>query len=173
MRADAYLGMGNVVHAISDIRTTTKLRSDDTAGFFRLAELHYQLGEAEEALNEVRECLRLDPEHKDCYPFYKRIKKVAKFVTSSQEAQNEQRWEDCSEAAQKVLKNEKDVEGVRFHGYDRLCHCQLKGGDIAEARKACSEALKIRPDEPRILCDRAEAYLAEDMFDEVSLGILK
>lgn len=38
---------------------------------------------------------------------------------------------------------------------------------MAEARKACSAALKARPDEPRILCDRAEAYLAEDMFDEV------
>ena len=62
------------------------------------------LGEAEESLNEVRECLRLDPEHKDCYPFYKKIKKVAKFVTRSQEAQNEQQWEDCIEAAQKVLK---------------------------------------------------------------------
>ncbi len=61
-------------------RASTKLRSDDTAGFFRLSELHYQLGEAEEALNEVRECLRLDPEHKECYPFYKKIKKVAKFV---------------------------------------------------------------------------------------------
>ena len=22
-------------------------------------------------LSEVRECLKLDPDHKDCYPFYK------------------------------------------------------------------------------------------------------
>ena len=50
----------------------------------------------------MRECLRLDPEHKDCYPFYKRVKKVAKFVTAAQEAQNEQRWEDCIDAANKV-----------------------------------------------------------------------
>ncbi len=93
-------------------------------------------------------------------------------LASAQEAQNEQRWEDCVDDARKILKNEADESEVRFHGHDRLCHCQLKGGDAAEARKACSEALATRPDEPRILCDRAEAYLAEDMFDEVFIAFL-
>ena len=32
LRSEAYLGLGNVVHAISDIRATTKLKSDDTEG---------------------------------------------------------------------------------------------------------------------------------------------
>ncbi len=84
MRSEAYLGMGNAVYAISDLRAGTKLRPDDTAGFYKMASLHYRLGEAEEALNEVRECLRLDPDHKECYPLYKRVKKVAKFVSKSE-----------------------------------------------------------------------------------------
>ena len=50
LRAEAYMGLNNIVHAISDIRATTKLKSDDTAGYFKIAELHYQLGEAEESL---------------------------------------------------------------------------------------------------------------------------
>lgn len=165
LRAEAYMGLGNIVHAISDIRATTKLKSDDTAGYFKLADLHYQLGEAEESLKEIRECLRLDPEHKDCYPFYKKLKKVAKFVAKSQEDQNNQNWEDCVDAANKVLKNEPEVAAIRFHGHDRLCHCQLQAGQTAEARQACSKALEIE-EEPRIYCDRAEAYLAEDMYDD-------
>ena len=48
----------------------------------------------------------------------------------------------------------------------RLCHCQKEAGNAAESRKACSDAIKI-DDEPRLYCDRAEAYLLEDMFDEV------
>ena len=40
-----------------------------------------------------------------------------------------------------------------------------------ESRKACSDAIKI-DDEPRLYCDRAEAYLLEDMFDEVCQGNL-
>ena len=64
IRADAYLGIGNTVHAISEMRALTKLTSDNTDGLFKLANLHYQLGEADPSLNEIRECLRLDPEHK-------------------------------------------------------------------------------------------------------------
>ena len=83
-------------------RTTTKLRSDDTAGFMRLSVLHYHLGEAEESLNEVRECLRLDPDHKDCFTLYKKLKKVAKFVVAAREARNSEEWDDCKDAAKKV-----------------------------------------------------------------------
>ena len=68
----------------------------------RLSVLHYHLGEAEESLNEVRECLRLDPDHKDCFTLYKKLKKVAKFVVAAREARNSEEWEDCKEAAEKV-----------------------------------------------------------------------
>lgn len=166
IRADAYMGVGNTVHAISEMRALTKLTNDNTEGYFKLATLHYQLGEGEESLNEVRECLRLDPEHKDCYPFYKKVKKVAKFLTASQEAQNQQDWNECVSAAQKVLKNEPKIDNIRFHGHDRLCHCLVNGRSEAKlARKSCDEALRIH-EEPRILCDRAEAYLVDEMYDE-------
>lgn len=167
LRADAYLGVGNTIHAISEMRALTKLTNDNTEGYFKLSTLHYQLGEGEECLKEIRECLKLDPEHKDCYPFYKKVKKVAKFLSAAEEAQNTQDWRECIDSASKVLKNEPKIENIRFHGYDKLCHCQLQdGSDMQETRTACNSALKIR-EEPRILCDRAEAYLAEDMFDEV------
>merc|ERR1711953_1072876 len=165
LRAEAYLGLGNVIHAISDIRSVTKLTSDNTAAFFKLANLHYQIGEADESLGEIRECLKLDPEHKDCYPLYKKLKKVAKFLTLAKDSREQQDWEECVNNAQKVLKNEPSVEGIKFHAYDRLCHCQKEAGRPVESRKACSEAIKIE-DEPRLYCDRAESYLLEDMYDE-------
>jgi DnaJ family protein C protein 3 len=154
-----------VIHAISDIRTVTKLTSDNTAAYFKLAILHYQIGEADESLAEIRECLKLDPEHKDCYPLYKKLKKVAKFLTAAKDSRERQEWDECVSSAQKVLKNEPTVEGIRFHAYDRLCHCQKEAGNAVESRKACSDAIKIE-DEPRLYCDRAEAYLLEDMFEE-------
>merc|ERR1719330_1256183 len=96
---------------------------------------------------------------------YKKVKKVAKFLVGAKEAREGEDWESCVSNAQKALKNEPKVESVRFHGYDRLCHCQKEAGRASESRKACSEALKIE-DEPRLYCDRAEAYLLEDMYDE-------
>merc|ERR1719219_2234600 len=166
MRADAYLGVGNTMNAISETRAMTKLTNDNTEGYFKLSTMHYQLGEGDESLQQIRECLKLDPEHKDCYPFYKKVKKVVKFLTAAQEAQITQDWEECITAANKVLKNEHKIEKIRFHGYDKQCHCQLQeGSDATETRKSCDEALRIT-EEPRILCDRAEAYLAEEMYDE-------
>ena len=118
------------MHAISEMRALTKLTTDNTEGFFKLSTLHYQvkmktirrknvtifnffslfqLGEGEESLNVIRECLKLDPEHKDCYPFYKKVKKVAKFLIAAQEAQNNQDWQECIDASQKILKNEPKV----------------------------------------------------------------
>lgn len=165
LRADCYLGLGNTIHAISDLRSVAKLTTDNTAVYFKLSTLHYQLGEADESLNEVRECLKLDPEHKDCYPFYKKIKKVAKFLTSSKEARDREDWEECVSSAQKVLKNEPHMDQVQFHAYDKLCQCQKMTGDTQGSKKSCTEAIRVN-DEPRLYCDRAEAYLAEDMFEE-------
>merc|ERR1712226_732196 len=166
LRADAYLGVGNTIHAISEMRALTKLTNDNTDGFFKLSTLYYQLGEGEESLQQVRECLKLDPEHKDCYPFYKKVKKVAKFITAAQTAQDSQDWEECITAANKVLKNEPKIEAIKFHGYDKLCHCHLQEGvELDTARENCNAALRIQ-EEPRILCDRAEVYLTEEMYDE-------
>ena len=78
---------------------TTKLVNDNTEAFYRISQLYYQLGEEEDSLRymcrimcnyllftftictvyiiiffacrEIRECLRLDPDHKTCFPFYK------------------------------------------------------------------------------------------------------
>ena len=56
------------------------------------------------------------------------------------------------------------IENIRFHGYDKNCHCQLQGSvESTEVIKSCDQALRIR-EEPRILCDRAEAQLAEGGF---------
>ena len=41
------------------------------------------------------------------------MKKVAKFLVAAQEAQNNQDWQECIDAAQKILKNEPKV----FHIY--------------------------------------------------------
>ena len=43
LRADAYLGVGNTIHAISEMRALTKLTTDNTDGFFKLSTLHYQV----------------------------------------------------------------------------------------------------------------------------------
>lgn len=41
--------------------------------------------------SEVRECLKLDPDHKQCYSHYKQVKKLNKQIQSAEELIQEQR----------------------------------------------------------------------------------
>ncbi|XP_069676051.1 dnaJ homolog subfamily C member 3 [Periplaneta americana] len=165
LRADCHVALGDTMSAISDIRSTTKLLSDNTAGFFKLATLYYQRGEPTESLKEVRECLRLDPEHKDCFPHYKVVKKVDKLINDAQEAINSKDYQDCIESANKVLKVETSVQMIIFLAKEKLCHCYLHNDQLPLSLQSCREALEINKD-PRILCDRAEAYINSEMFDD-------
>lgn len=50
LRAECYEALEDYISAISDVRSTTKLQSDNTQGFLKLATLHYRLGQVEESL---------------------------------------------------------------------------------------------------------------------------
>ena len=41
--------------------------------------------------SEVRECLKLDPDHKLCYGHYKKVKKLNKQIQSAEELIDQQR----------------------------------------------------------------------------------
>lgn len=50
LRAEIHVALGDYMSAISDIRSTTKLLSDNTEGFFKLSTWLYRLGQVDEAL---------------------------------------------------------------------------------------------------------------------------
>ncbi|KAJ8979522.1 hypothetical protein NQ317_004126 [Molorchus minor] len=144
-RAELHMLNGDEISAITDIKSTTKLQSDNTDGYFKLAQLLYKIGHATEALKSIRECLKLDPEHKDCFPFYKKIKKIEKFIAEAETA----------------------LENKKFCRMSKriLCACYSNDEQSSEAISACTEALALN-DDPSIYCDRAEAYLQSEMYDD-------
>ncbi|CAL7943764.1 unnamed protein product [Xylocopa violacea] len=164
-RATCYEALEDYVSAISDIRFATKLQSDDTEGFLKLAHLHYRLGQVEESLKEIRECLKLDPEHSKCFSFYKRIKQIAKKLTEAESSESKRDYIKCISSAQAVLKLEPHETSVRFIAHQFLCKCYTSNSEPNQAIKHCQEALKIRK-EAAVFCDSAEAYLAAEMFDD-------
>ncbi|KAL6434306.1 hypothetical protein ACFW04_006025 [Cataglyphis niger] len=164
-RAESYNLLGDYMSAISDIRSTTKLLSDNTKGFFKLSTWLYRLGQVDEALKEIRECLKLDPDHKECFPFYKKIRKIYKLLEDARTALEDTKdYDACIESAERVLKQELN-ENVQFTAYHYLCKCYTGISDATHAINNCKKALQIRR-EPDLICDSAEAYLAGEMFDD-------
>ncbi|XP_015438572.1 PREDICTED: dnaJ homolog subfamily C member 3 [Dufourea novaeangliae] len=164
-RAECYEALDDYMSAISDVRSTTKLQSDNTNGYFKLASLLYRLGQVEESLKEIRECLKLDPEHSKCFSFYKKVKKIVKLLADAQTSEEARDYDGCIVSAQPVLKLEPNVGNVRFLAYQLLCKCYSGNSDTSQAINNCQEALKLRK-EPGVYCDSAEAYLAAEMFDD-------
>ncbi|VDK58347.1 unnamed protein product [Gongylonema pulchrum] len=79
----------------------------------------------------------------------------------------EERWMDCLEKAIQILKVEKKVENIQLDVYRQTCKCHLHAGHIAESIEACSEVLKYGdPNDVDVLCDRAEAYLTNEQYDD-------
>lgn len=164
-RADCYIQAGDYLGAVSDYRSVNRLSQDSTSGFFRLSKLLYSLGHTVDALKEIRECLKLDPEHADCFPFYKKIKKVDKALIDAQQAVEERQFDECVRHAKKALAAEKEVIMVIFSAKQLLCQCHAKEEQFTEALQMCREALEIHKD-ASVLCDRAEAYLGAEMYDD-------
>ena len=88
---------------------------------------------------QIRECLKLDPDHQKCFNFYKKVKKFAKmkgricfilYLTDhliNLETMNDliakEDWMGCLDKGQQMLKQEKEVEAIQLDVYKRTCKC--------------------------------------------------
>ncbi|CAH0386191.1 unnamed protein product [Bemisia tabaci] len=165
LRASSYLAINDLTYAINDLRSATKLIPDNTDGYYKLSKLFYEIGKVQDALREIRECLKLDPEHKLCFPHYKVVKKVDKLLAEAQQNLDEQDYESCISNAKKVLKTETKEQQIIFLANEKLCQCYLKSGQVSQSLTACNEALEIEKT-ASLYCDLAEAHIAADMFAE-------
>eukprot|EP00118_Oscarella_pearsei_P025792 m.308782 g.308782 ORF g.308782 m.308782 type:complete len:487 (+) comp44778_c0_seq1:54-1514(+) len=166
MRSECYLAIGEHIKAMGDMRSITKLVSDPTEAHFKLSDLHYQMGELDEGLREVRECLKLDPDHKLCYPHYKTLKKLDKQLKGGHEAVEGGSFDDCLLKYRAALKTEPNLHHYVLLAKTQICHCLYKLGEHDEAFTACTEAMEADEYNIDALCDRAEIYLIREQYDE-------
>ena len=50
MRAECFIQLGEMGKAITDLKATSKLRSDNTQAFYKLSTIYYNLGDHETSL---------------------------------------------------------------------------------------------------------------------------
>uniref|UniRef100_A0A9L0IDM7 DnaJ homolog subfamily C member 3 n=1 Tax=Equus asinus TaxID=9793 RepID=A0A9L0IDM7_EQUAS len=166
LRAECFIKEGEPRKAISDLKAASKLKNDNTEAFYKISTLYYQLGDHELSLSEVRECLKLDQDHKRCFAHYKQVKKLNKLIESAEELIRDGRYTEATSKYESVMKTEPSVSEYTIRSKERICHCYSKDEKPVEAIRVCSEVLQMEPDNVNALKDRAEAYLIEEMYDE-------
>uniref|UniRef100_A0A7N5ZYB0 DnaJ homolog subfamily C member 3 n=1 Tax=Anabas testudineus TaxID=64144 RepID=A0A7N5ZYB0_ANATE len=164
MRAECFVQLGEMGKAISDLKAASKLKNDNTPAFYKLSTIYYNLGDHEMSLNEVRECLKLDPDHKQCYSHYKQVKKLNKQIQSAEELIQEQRYAVSKYEA--VMKTEPNVHHFTLLAKERICHALAQSQQASRAISVCSEVLQSNPENVNVLKDRAEAYIQEEQYEE-------
>ncbi|XP_040057108.1 dnaJ homolog subfamily C [Gasterosteus aculeatus] len=165
MRAECFILMGEMGKAVSDLKAASKLKNDNTLAFYKLSTIYYNLGDHEMSLNEVRECLKLDPDHKQCYSHYKQVKKLNKQIRSAEELIQEERYEDAVSKYEAVMKTEPNVPRLSLLAKERMCHALAKGLQGSRAVSVCGEVLRLDPENVNVLKDRAEAYIQEEDYE--------
>ncbi|EGT52922.1 CBN-DNJ-7 protein [Caenorhabditis brenneri] len=164
MRAKCLEERGELKKAIHDMRIVSKLSTDSTDTMFETSKLLYTVGDLEESLNVIRECLKLNPDHKSCYPFYKKLRKVVKSLETMKKKVANSDWMACLEEGQKTMKFD-PTPSVQLNVFRITNRCQREAGHITEAIAECNQILEDDPSDADVLCERAEAYLLEEDYD--------
>ena len=76
--------------------------------------------------SEIRECLKLHPDHKSCHDHYKKVKKLAQLLKAVGDMIGEQRWDDCISKLAQVQKVESQEPRFIQHINGHLCHCHAQ-----------------------------------------------
>jgi DnaJ family protein C protein 3 len=165
-RADCFEKVGQYQSAISDIKMLTKLIPDNTQGFLRVSKLYYQMGEIEDSLKEIRECLKLDPDHKECYPLYKKVKKLNKQLSNAQKDMDEERYDEGLQTLDSALRTETEVLEIVKQIKRMICECHTKLKNVEIGIEKCDEAFEADPQNVNLLCDKAELYIVNEQYEE-------
>lgn len=114
----------------------------------------------------IRECLRLDPDHRECHKHYKKVRELAKQLETIRDATTHSRWDDCIKTVQKILKLSSDPSSSTFvyRAHSSLCTCMSRGKSPAkETIQTCTEVLETyHVSDAEVLVSRAEAHILNE-----------
>jgi DnaJ homolog subfamily C member 3 len=154
------------------------IKVDNIPALLRIAILHTKLGEVEAALGALHSCTHLDPEHKECIKQFKRLRKLEKAFRFAEDAMKRAEFRNAlgeqgldvdmtgKKGALPIMK-ELGAEGaVKKKAAAMICECNARLKRTNDAIKKCSEALELDENNVDVLCNRADAYMANEQFEE-------
>lgn len=91
-RADCHLNNNEYVLAISDLSRVIKIHPNNNALSLEVAKLYAKIGEFDNSVKAVKECLRQDPDDAECKTQFKLIKKYQKRMDYIEKLKPKKKW---------------------------------------------------------------------------------
>eukprot|EP00052_Salpingoeca_macrocollata_P023722 m.209412 g.209412 ORF g.209412 m.209412 type:complete len:492 (+) comp22094_c3_seq6:955-2430(+) len=164
-RAKCYMATGQLGEAVGDVLKATKMGLPNTDAYLLLSRLYYKMGETGDALLQIRECVKLDDDHKDCWKLYRHLKKFDKSYSALKDAMQRHNYGEVLQAIEKARKLE-STEPFYVNDYTKKqCVAQANLGQNKEAVTLCTSYLATHPDDVEVLESRAKAYINLEELD--------
>lgn len=166
LRAECYMATGQNGEAIGDVTRATKLKSGNVEAFFLLSKLQFQVGDRQEALKQIRECVKLDGDHKPAFKYYKMLKKFNKAADKVADVMSKSRFAEAIKNIAKLREIDDETYFYRDESNTQLCQAQMKIGKLAEAKEACEEAVKYNERNVEAMIVQAEIAENEQEYQK-------
>jgi DnaJ family protein C protein 3 len=114
----------------------------------------------------VRECLKLDPDHKKCSDFYKRLRKLTKHLENMRNSHDQGQFDECIKSAQQVVNHDANAPNFIQKGKSFICICNAKGKHSKVAIDACTDYLKDNANDAEALYYRGQAYIDDEQLEK-------
>ncbi|KAJ3122808.1 DnaJ sub C member 3 [Nowakowskiella sp. JEL0407] len=175
-RAKCYEQEKDFEMAISDYRRATKINLSPEL-LHSLSFLHLKIGEPTECVTTLKECLKLDPEHKLCKKTFRRVKKLEKALKKLEENVQANKFAtvlkslglgaSAEKPADDILKEVTELESPKLQIKVLGAACKAFGElKKKEAMDYCSKVLALDGDNIDALLYRAEAKVEAEEYDE-------
>ncbi|KAM3173567.1 hypothetical protein ACTXT7_012268 [Hymenolepis weldensis] len=150
---------------IEELRECVHMVSDNRGGILRVSKLMYDFGWAERSLEEVRECLKLDPDDKPCRAHYGKVRILAKAIKDGEKYNEEKRWEDCIKSGKRIIELNDSISYYVLRGNVLICSCSARvHPEIAIG--ACKHVISKTTHPIDAYLSLGQAYSNLDNFDE-------
>eukprot|EP00038_Savillea_parva_P009078 m.181081 g.181081 ORF g.181081 m.181081 type:complete len:504 (+) comp15164_c0_seq1:130-1641(+) len=166
LRAKSYLETGQVGEAVGDVTRATKLTSGNVEAYFLLSRLHFKTGDRAEALKQIRECVKLDGDHKPAFKFYKKLKKLNKVLDKVDDNIKKNRFGEAVKNIERALELEPEEHYYVNEFKTQTCNAYVKLNRLDKAKEACEDALKYNARNVEVLISRAEIWEQEQEYQK-------
>ncbi|VDK40428.1 unnamed protein product [Taenia asiatica] len=165
MRALCNIKTGDHIKGIEELRESVHMVSDNREGMLRVSVLMYDAGLATRSLEEIRNCLRLDPDDKGCRAHYAKVRVLAKAIEDAQNNAQSEKWSKCLPQARRILELEGGNPEYVLQSKVLICRCGARS-DPENSLEACDYVISRMSKSVDPHLDKAEAYINLNKYDE-------
>ncbi|KAJ3384082.1 hypothetical protein HDU84_003205 [Entophlyctis sp. JEL0112] len=170
MRSNLYLEANDLVMAASDLSRVAAIRPS-TDIYHRIATLRLKMGELNDALGAIKDCMKHDPENRPCKTIFKQIRALDKAYQKVETLFSQSRWKSAvtellTEKGYLELAEQSDSDALKLKAHAIACKSYFELNKNEEAEQHCTKVISLDESNFDALFMRGELRLRKEDYED-------